>query len=606
MDEVEALRARAISLLAQNRVDDALNVLLQAAGQTHVAESTYLSILKPLVDACSKRGDARAAVTVLWYIGSKEPDAMQRAAQASTALPAHDRARTLAAMGDLKRAAEEMERAGNGAQSAILREKFGDYAGARVLWSRLAGSGMNGKDAYVGALLYFNLARCAKQVGDAKQARDASVAAVRLLEEAADHFESMGYRERAFDCFQVLVEIGRQTGFFEDVLEGFVNCIRILREDNLKYFALQHLEDAIAAARDRKELSAAATLAREGAEYARLLGMNASCNFYTQLQAELWLGVARHHEERGAPAASVENALLAAVLAFGEIGQFSKIGAIYNQLAQLELENLRRKHYARAAGRYTALRDEAIEAAPLAAHLRQDSGAADVWHADVVEWEQRGSAAEACADILLDARMPDIIRRKALLARLTAFAVEGRPEAAHTAATNARLAQQLSQLQMYAVLAPLEHLFESPRAEVRIAVLAAMQTLFFKRTFATIRAALKEQDAAVIAQAAKSLEALYFQHAFDPLSRIARESQHPSVKASALKALARVDTAESAEYMLAAIEHGAPRDRAAAVEALRTARGSRFVELARASLPTLPRDAQAAVREVLAARGIAA
>ena len=48
---------------------------------------------------------------------------------------------------------------------------------------------------------------------------------------------------------------------FEDVLEGFVNCIRILREDHLKYFALQYFEDALNAAKERGELSAAATLA---------------------------------------------------------------------------------------------------------------------------------------------------------------------------------------------------------------------------------------------------------------------------------------------------------------------------------------------------------
>ena len=100
---------------------------------------------------------------------------------------------------------------------------------------------------------------------------------MRLLEEAADHFESVGQRERAFDCFQVLVQIGRESKMFEDVLEGFVNCIRILREDHLKYFALQYFEDALTSARERGELSAAATLAREASEYARSLGLVSAC-----------------------------------------------------------------------------------------------------------------------------------------------------------------------------------------------------------------------------------------------------------------------------------------------------------------------------------------
>src|SRR5205814_3904035 len=191
------------------------------------------------------------------------------------------------------------ENAGLVAAAAIYREKAADWQGARALWSRLTQVTMGGADAYNAALVQFNLARCAKQCGDARQAREAIVAAVRLLEEAADHFESVGQRERAFDCFQVLVQIGRESGMFEDVLEGFVNCIRILREDHLKYFALQYFEDALSAAKEKLEFSAAATLAREAAEYARALGMAPASAHYTMMQAALWQVVARQQLERG-------------------------------------------------------------------------------------------------------------------------------------------------------------------------------------------------------------------------------------------------------------------------------------------------------------------
>ena len=59
--------------------------------------------------------------------------------------------------------------------------------------------------------------------------------------------------------------------------------------------------------------------------------------------------------------------------------------------------------------------------------MRHDSHSVEVWHVDLVEWEQRGSAAEACADVLLDKRWPDLIRRKAMLARLTALPRAGAP-----------------------------------------------------------------------------------------------------------------------------------------------------------------------------------
>jgi len=354
----------------------------------------------------------------------------------------------------------------------------------------------NGADAYNGALIQFNLSRCAKKCKDPRQTREAMVAAVRLLEEAADHFESIGQRERAFDCFQVLVQIGRESGQFEDVLEGFVNCIRILREDHLKYFALQYFEDALAAAKEKGELSAAATIAREASDYARALGMSAAGAHYTVVQAELWRDVARQHIARGAPAEIAENAILAAILAFGEMGQFTRVGKLYEELGGMDLEPTRKAHYVRAAARYQGVRDEPLDAAPLPSHLRQDNSFPEVWHVDLIEWEQRGSAAEACADVLTDKRWPDVVRRKAMLARLTAFAVENHPEDASpaTVAARARLAGQLAQLQLYNVLSPLEALFARPEKQVKVAVLEAMKTLFFKRSFVTVRAALKEQD----------------------------------------------------------------------------------------------------------------
>jgi len=608
LDDLYHLRERARAALNRGDLDDAANSLVSAAQQTHVAEHDYLSVLRPLVEVLARRNDGRSALTVQWYMAFSEPDGWKRALSFMPSVTPVDRARTLAATNDMAGAAREMENAGLVAAAAIYREKADDWRGARALWSRLAQVVSSGADAYNAALVQFNLARCAKKCGDARQAREANVAAVRLLEEAADYFESVGQRERAFDCFQVLVQIGREGGMFEDVLEGFVNCIRILREDHLKYFALQYFEDALGAAKERGELSAAATLAREAADYARVLGMASASAHYVVMQAELWRSVAKQHLERGAPPEIAENALLAGILAFGEVGHYARVGQLYQELAQMDLEDARRKHYARAAKRYEGVRDEPLDTAPLPSHLRQDNHFPDVWHVDLIEWEQQGSAAEACADVLLDRRWPDLIRRKAMLARLTAFAVEGRPEDASAPATNARvrLADQLAQLQLYAVLSPLEKLFQRPERPVKVAVLAAMQQLFFKRSFVTVRAGLRDSDPAVVDQAAKAVESLYFQHAFDPLARIVRESPHPHVRASALRALARVDTMEAAEFLLGQLEHGPPADRAAALEGLKRSRGARFIELARSSMHTTTPEVQSVLRDVLRSRGIAA
>jgi tetratricopeptide (TPR) repeat protein len=617
LDDIYQLRERARVALQRNDLDEAAHALVTAAQQTHIAEHDYVTILRPLVEILERRGDSRSALTVEWYLGSTEKG-FARALALLPNVPPVDRGRTLAAAGDKGGAARQMEDAGLVAAAAIYREESGDWQGARALWSRLThvslrvegsgeGSGGGGA-AYNLALVHFNLGRCAKHCNDLRQAREAFVAAVRLLEEAADHFESVGQRERAFDCFQVLVQIGHESRMFEDVLEGFVNCIRILREDHLKYFALQYFEDALLSAKENGELSAAATLAREAAEYARALGLTSASLHYILLQAELWRGVARQHTDRGDPPQIAENALLAAVLAYGDVGQFAKVGQLYSELGQLGLDPARRAHYGRASKRYEGVKDETIDAASLPAHVRQDNHFPEVWHGDLIEWEEHGSAAEASADVVLNRSLPDVIRRKAMLARLTAFAVESHPDDASQPAilARARLAEQLAQLQLYSVLSPLEKLFTRSERAVRIAVLSAMQTLFFKRSFITVRAGLRDPDRGVVDQAAKAVESLYFPHAFDPLARIVRESQEASVRASALRALARIDTVEAAEFMLGVLDHGAPVDRAAAMFGLKGSRGSRFIEIAQSSLPTSGPELGEALREVLRARGAAA
>jgi hypothetical protein len=601
LDDLHELRAAARSALGRGDVDAALVSLLEAAGHTHVAEHEYAPIVRMLGDALATKGDARGALTARWCLAMNDAQAWPLARRLDDQVPPVDRARTLAALGDNLAAAREMENAGLAAAAAIHREKAGDWRGARALWSRLAHVGANARagpsDGYIAALVQFNLARCAVACGDPHQAREAFVAAVRLLEEAADEFESTGLRERAFDCFQVLVEIGRAGGQFEHVLEGYINCVRILREDHLKYYALQYYDEAVTVAKAASEFSAAATIAREAAEYARSLGMSAASAHYVLDQAESWRAAAKQHEQRGSPPEISENSLLAAILAFGQLGQFARVGAIYASLGAMALEASRKTHYARAAHRYDGVRDEPLNAAPIPAHLRHDAHVVEVWHVDLVEWEQRGSAAEACADVLLDRRWPDPIRRRAMLARMTALRVEG--GAKGETEGRVKLAEELAQLPLYAVLSPLETLAARSERPVRLAVLAALKSLHFKRSFVTVTASLRDPDAAIVAQAAGSLEELVFPHAFDPLARVVRESPNPRVRASALRALAKIDTPAAAEFLLGVIEHGAPADRDAALAALKKAASKAFLELARSSFRGAPPELQSALRGVM-------
>ena len=109
--------------------------------------------------------------------------------------------------------------------------------------------------------------------------------------------------------------------------------------------------------------------------------------------------------------------MLAAVMAFGEACQFQKVADLYGEIGQLPLVESRREHYARAKNRYTGAADLRIDASPLPSHLRHEIGYPDVWHVDLVEWEQKGSAADACADVILDPAWSEVTRRRATVGR---------------------------------------------------------------------------------------------------------------------------------------------------------------------------------------------
>lgn len=594
----------------------ARHALLAALGQTIAREEEYATAVRELRDVLASLNDPRGALTLDWYTGNErgQRDLLPK-------VPTIDRARTILAWADrtedpsrkqssYAKAADEFEAAGLVAQAAIARERGGDLYRARALWSRLAHLlGASGGDYYAAGLARFNLARTSLRTGEPAAAREAVVAAVHLLEEAADRYETIGQRERAFDCYQVLIAIGRESGEFEHVLEGYVNVIRILREDHLRYYALQSYEEALAAAEKQKEVSAAATLAREMSAYARKEGLPAVANFGTLAQARLWQEVAAAAHARGAPSSIAENALLAAVIALGEAGQYNKVGAVYEKLAGLELEEARRKHYANARKRYVEAQDIRIESQALPAHLRHEVGFPEVWHVDLVEWEQHGSASQAAGDVILDpSAWSEVTRRRAMLARLSALEIEAEEERSpgRTASPQlyGTLAEQLAHVELYTILSPLEHLFRRPERDVRIAVMKALSRFLYKRTFITLREGLADPEPTVVQEAAKAVEELRFPHAFDPLARIYRETQSSLIRSSAVRALARIDTLEAAEMLLSIIEHDGREERQAAVEALKRARGMKFVDIAKSALPGLSETAKGAIRDILRSRGI--
>jgi tetratricopeptide (TPR) repeat protein len=601
------LHERGRNALRAGDFQGALSALRLAARKTGARDDDYDRMLVDLREALLATRNVRGALSVDGYRGDEraERELFDRA-------PEIDRARTLRAWAERDpshpeapmrhaRAAELYEHVGALAHAALCRERADEPAAARVLWSRLTQRlGALRDQAYAAGLASFNLARTCLLVGDRAAARPAVVTAVHLLEEAADHYERGGQRDRAFDCFDTLIAIGRHAGQFEHVLEGFVNATRILREDNMRYYAIERYEEALTAAQEQEELTAGATLAQEMSAYASTQGLEPVAAHAMLQAATLWQRVARAALARGAPAEVAENALLASVAQLARLRQFAQAGALYEALAELDLEPARRQHYERASRRYRGVVDASMEAAPLGAHLRQESPAPDVWLVDLLEWEQQGSASAACADIVLAPwRWPRETRRAALVGRLGALAVE-QPGAREEQVLE--LVADLARVMLYELLSPLEHLYARGTPAVRRAVVTALERFTYKRSFVTVRSALADPDPAVRDAACRTVAELKFPHAFDALRRIFRESSASPVRAAALRAIARIDTTEAAELALDVLLHEGPAERAALVEALKETRNAAFLDVARRALPTLGGAVAATVRDLVRER----
>jgi hypothetical protein len=589
IDKREAVRS-ATRALETGRPGDALALLWPLVDRYTVLEAEFGPYLRMMGQAYAALGRPRAAGVIALYLGD-----LTLAERFAEGQP-RDLARVAIARRRPAEAARHFLDAGCLGQAAIQLEEAGDDRGARVLWERLCEDPRLRGDPYTHALVRFNLARAARRLGDGQAARRASVQSMHLLEVAADLFEQRGLRERAFDCYQVLISMGRD-GAFENLAEGYVNCIRILREDHLKIYVLQYFDDFQRLALQRGELSAAATSFQEAAEFCRRHGLPYE-RHYRMRAAETHVAAAEEGLRNGSPPEMCENAFTAALDAFADLGAWSRARDVYARLAQLDLPDKRRARYGRLHARLANVPDERAARPAPPDYLRAQMAYPEVWRLDVVEWEQDGDAAEAMAEVLRDAQWPDSTRRRALLCALQQLGTE-RPSVEDLV----QLAQLLGRTDLYTALSPLERLYTHPDARVRAGCLRALRQLFFKRSFVLISLGLRDPDASVRSEALAAASALHFSHAFDPLARIYRESTDSRVRLTVLGSIARIHSAEAVEMLVDVLRHGDGKERRIAREALRHSDNPHTDEALRRAAATETGPLLAEIQQLLQARG---
>lgn len=560
--------ASARASLERHDYHAAIGAVWRVADLPHTTDGDFASLVQIMGQAAVGLQRPRAASAALRFLG--QLDAAWRVSE-----DPRDRARVRDSQGDLLGASKLYEAAGWLGHAALRLEQAGDYRPARILWERLSKSRGVGESSYLRGLVHFNLSSACAHLDDPGEARRHSVIAMHSLEAAADGFTQAGLRERAFDCYQVLIHMGR-NGAFENLAEGYLGSIRVLREDGFKYFVLQYYEDFQKLAVERGEFHAASTLFREAAEFCKVHHLPFAAHYLAQAaSAQTQRG--QQLAARGA-AEMAENAYAASIDILNDLGWYAKVREVYGLMARLELPEARIARYQRLGERLTGHGDQAQTLTTFPDYLRTRAAYPEIWRLDVIEWEQNADPADTVAELVGDPAQPSFVQRRALLCQLAQFLGDGSP------ATYANLSERLGDIGSYTVLSPLENLIDHESKLVRRSVLSAARKLLFKRTFNLIRKGLVDQEDEVREVAAEAVSRLHFNHAFDPLQRIFYESREADARLAALGSVGQIASLEAAEFLVEVLRTGSRAERQMAFEQLRqSARGDAAEVIRRAA-----------------------
>ncbi len=568
---IESTADQAESLISQGRWAEAEKALRELVSQTHVIDYEYDDWLRRLGDAYRMLGRAREAGFVYLYLHYFDQaraafDGVAGTGDGAATAPAL-RARLYEVEKRWTDAATLYAGARLPVHAAVAWERAKDATRAAAAWEGLLDHpGLRDRD-YELALVHFDygMART-RQDGDGPSAaaRKSLVDSQQRLEQVADDFETKGELERAFDCYQILLKLGKDSGQFENLAEGYLNCIRVLRSDNLKFYVLQYYEDFIKLALERGELHAAATLYQEAAEFATKNGLPYDRRYQARA-ADTWVKCAEKYVTSGLPPEMAENALTAAASQFSAVGDYAGVRTAFEKMADLDLGERARKRFQQIAKRYASAPQDPFDAPAFPDYLKQQHAYADIWFVDLLEWEMAGDPFAVAASIVGDLRYPNGIRRRALVVILT-LADATQRKAETEVDTLIEIAELLGELQSYAALSPLEKLYDHADARVRRAAVRAMRFLYFKRSFGVVRRALGDADPQVREAALVAIAGLHFLHAFNPLARIYREATDIRVRAAALEAIGKIQTIEAGELLIQVLrqEEGPLREAATA------------------------------------------
>lgn len=576
---------RAETAIRSGRDQEALGYLRQLVEVVDRIEFEYNEWLAAFSECLHRLGEHRQAVLCDAYLRRALPSGGAQGPDSSGQTPRRWGG-TLGVLldrsGQHREAAAAFDEAGMQVHHAIALERAEDVSGAAEVWRQLLAGDRLTSDPYVRALARVNLALCLHRLGH-DGARGEVGQAVAAVESVADQFETEGLRERAFDCFQIIARIGMETDTFENVAEGYLNSIRVLRDDGLRIDALRMYHAFVEIAEGYGEHHAAAICLREASDYCAKVGM-AYADVFRLRAGEMWCRAADAVADAGMPSQLVENALVSAAECFIGVRAFARTASVYDRLLSLETGGASAARYRRLRERLGTRPADEVSPTPLPDHLRQRTEYEETWFVDPAEWEIAGDAEISAAGIIADRRYPDYVRRHALL---TALDIERLGEEL----SSEQLVQRLQTIRAYPMLAVLERMYRDGSARGQLEVARAIGAFRFKRSFVLLSSMLRSEASDIRLAAEDAVAGLFFPHAHDRLKTIfeARDLPSPaSTRAAALKAIGRVNTVDAVEFVCDRLRDGEPAFADAARNAISRLTNPELVPVLRTQIELVP------------------
>lgn len=550
MIDTTTLWSRVEAARRRGKNQEALEELRALVQLVERIDFEYEEWLRTMVDCLVETGQSRSAVACQAYLGPIRDPAASTLQRETEAAQAGDEdalrgmrllAIYLSRASRSDAAAKWFEAAGMPVHHAIELERAGQDNAAMAAWRRLIEQDSFPPRSYPMALAKINLGLCLHRL-DHEQTRPALALATAAIEEVADSYERQGLRERAFDCYQLLARIGVETASFENVAEGYINSVRILKDDSLGYDALRLYETFITLAKRFGEHHAVAGILREAGDYCTKVGLPFG-DALRWRSADAWMSAAVAAQEKQMPLQIVENAYLAAAEAYVSVRAFKQCARAYRALSELELRG--RERFTRLLTRLGRRPEDPPHPIPVPEYLKGLPDYEEVWYVDLAEWELRGDPALVAAGVMSDRRFPDFVRRHALLLVLEMLRQD-------RSASMLEIVRRLREIRAYPVIDALEKIYDRAEATVQSEVCRVMGTLHFKRSFNLLTRAVSNGAPTVRKAACEAISELSFSHALDRLRRLFEARDLPDLKMvrqAALRAIGKISTPDALAFL---------------------------------------------------------